>query len=181
MDEVTGQDRAPGDRAQRRREELAAAFTVERSRLVSLAYRLTGSLTDAEDVAQESWIRLQRAAADPATAPRDLPAWLTTTATRLALDQLRAAGRRKETYVGPWLPEPRVAPGHARGRNPEDTAALADEVSSRFWSYWSRCHPRSGRHSSSTTPSASRSSRSPWCSGGRPRRSGSSRAAPANR
>src|SRR3954469_4620651 len=129
MDEVTGQDRAPGDRAQRRREELAAAFTVERSRLVSLAYRLTGSLADAEDVAQESWIRLQRAAAEPSTAPRDLPAWLTTTATRLALDQLRAAGRRKETYVGPWLPEPRVAPGHVAARNPEDTAALADEVS----------------------------------------------------
>src|SRR4051795_1987420 len=110
MDEVTGQDRAPGDRAQRRREELAAAFTAERSRLVSLAYRMTGSLADAEDVAQETWIRLQRAGADASTAPRDLPAWLTTTATRLALDQLRAAGRRRETYVGPWLPEPKVAP-----------------------------------------------------------------------
>jgi RNA polymerase sigma-70 factor (ECF subfamily) len=108
--------------------DLAPAFAAERPRLVSLAYRLTGSLADAEDVAQESWIRLQRAAADPSTAPRELPAWLTTTATRLALDQLRSAGRRKETYVGPWLPEPRVAP-HTPGSNPEDSAELADEVS----------------------------------------------------
>jgi RNA polymerase sigma-70 factor (ECF subfamily) len=111
-----------------RREQLARAFTAERPRLVSLAYRMSGSLANAEDVVQETWIRLQRAAADPATAPRDLPAWLTTTATRLALDQLRAAARRKETYVGPWLPEPRVAPGHDRG-DPEQAAALADELS----------------------------------------------------
>src|SRR3954470_2629498 len=76
-----------------RREELARAFAAERPRLVSLAYRMTGSLADAEDVAQETWIRLQRAGADASTAPRDLPAWLTTTATRLALDQLRAAAR----------------------------------------------------------------------------------------
>lgn len=110
-----------------RREELARAFTAERPRLVSLAYRMTGSLADAEDVAQETWIRLQRAGSDASTAPRDLPAWLTTTATRLALDQLRAAGRRRETYVGPWLPEPRVAP--ATRDDPEQAAALADELS----------------------------------------------------
>ena len=120
MDEMAGPEpgRDPG-------EELARAFSVERPRLVSLAYRLTGSLADAEDVVQESWIRLQRADADPSTAPRDLPAWLTTTATRLALDQLRAAGRRKESYVGPWLPEPRIA----AGSGPEEVAALADELS----------------------------------------------------
>jgi RNA polymerase sigma-70 factor, ECF subfamily len=121
-----------------RREELAHAFTVERPRLISLAYRLTGSLADAEDVAQETWIRLQRADADPSTAPRDLPAWLTTTATRLALDQLRSAGRRKEVYVGPWLPEPRIASEQAVTRTaspsaaaaqPEEVAALADELS----------------------------------------------------
>ena len=110
-----------------RREELARAFTAERPRLISLAYRMTGSLADAEDVAQETWIRLQRAGADASTAPRDLPAWLTTTATRLALDQLRAAGRRRETYVGPWLPEPRVAPSPRD--DPEQAAALADELS----------------------------------------------------
>jgi RNA polymerase sigma-70 factor (ECF subfamily) len=112
-----------------RREELALAFMAERPRLVSMAYRMTGSLADADDVVQETWIRLQRADADTSTAPRDLPAWLTTTATRLALDQLRAAGRRKETYVGPWLPEPRVAPAHEQRGDPEHAAALADELS----------------------------------------------------
>src|SRR3954452_7194536 len=112
-----------------RREDLARAFTAERSRLVSLAYRMTGSLADAEDVVQETWIRLQRAGADPSTAPRDLPAWLTTTVTRLALDQLRAAGRRRETYVGPWLPEPRVAPPSGQGSDPGEAVALADELS----------------------------------------------------
>jgi RNA polymerase sigma-70 factor (ECF subfamily) len=112
-----------------RQEELARSYTAERPRLVSLGYRLVGSVAEAEDVAQEAWIRLQRAAADAATAPRDLPAWLTTTVTRLALDQLRAAGRRRETYVGPWLPEPRVAPASGRGSDPGEAVALADELS----------------------------------------------------
>jgi RNA polymerase sigma-70 factor, ECF subfamily len=111
------------------REELARAFTTERPRLVSLAYRMIGSLADGEDVVQETWIRLQQAATDASTAPRDLPAWLTTTATRLALDQLRATGRRRETYVGPWLPEPRVAAAHQQRADPEQAAALADELS----------------------------------------------------
>jgi RNA polymerase sigma-70 factor (ECF subfamily) len=120
---------APGDD----REALAVAFTEQRPRLVSLAYRLTGSVADAQDVAQEAWIRLQRAAADEGSAPRDLAAWLTTTTTRLALDLLRATGRRKETYVGPWLPEPVVAPAgrglQAAPADPADVAALADELS----------------------------------------------------
>ncbi len=114
-----------------RREELARAFTGQRPRLVSLAYRLTGSVADAEDAVQEVWIRLQRADADPATAPHDLPAWLTTTTTRIALDQLRSTGRRKETYVGPWLPEPRLGDGvePAVPPRPDEAAALADELS----------------------------------------------------
>ena len=117
--------------ADRRREELARAFTGQRPRLVSLAYRLSGSVADAEDAVQEAWIRLQRADADPSTAPLDLPAWLTTTTTRIALDQLRTAGRRKETYVGPWLPEPRLGEGvePAAPPQPDDAAALADELS----------------------------------------------------
>jgi RNA polymerase sigma-70 factor (ECF subfamily) len=112
-----------------RREELARAFTAQRPRLVSLAYRLTGSVADAEDAAQEAWIRLQRADADPVTAPLDVAAWLTTTTTRIALDQLRAAGRRKETYVGPWLPEPALAAGPPAAPRPDEAAALADELS----------------------------------------------------
>lgn len=130
MDEDFDRGR-PAERAgSDRREQLAQAFTANRARLASLAYRLTGSLADADDIVQETWIRLQRADADAARAPRDLPAWLTTTATRLALDLLRSAARRKETYVGPWLPEPRVAPMVERpAAGPETEAVLADEVS----------------------------------------------------
>jgi RNA polymerase sigma-70 factor, ECF subfamily len=117
------------ERGDDRRERLAHAFTTQRPRLVSLAYRLTGSLADADDVVQETWIRLQRAEADPATAPQDLPAWLTTTATRLALDQLRSAARRKETYVGPWLPEPVTTAARPSAEEPDAVAVLADEVS----------------------------------------------------
>jgi RNA polymerase sigma-70 factor, ECF subfamily len=128
LDRVTSAaGRSQGDR----REDLARAFTEQRPRLVSLAYRLSGSVADAEDAVQEAWIRLQRADADPATAPVDVPAWLTTTTTRIALDQLRSAGRRKETYVGPWLPEPRLGQGvgAAPAPRPDDAAALADELS----------------------------------------------------
>ena len=76
-------------------------FEAERSRLVGLAYRMTGSVVDAEDIVQETWLR--------ATTASDVdrpPAWLTTVATRLAIDRLRSASRRRERYVGPWLPEP---------------------------------------------------------------------------
>jgi RNA polymerase sigma-70 factor, ECF subfamily len=78
-------------------------FEGERARLTGLAYRITGSLADAEDVVQEVWIRW--ASQDAATI--DNPAgWLTTVTSRLALDRLRAQRRRREVYVGPWLPDP---------------------------------------------------------------------------
>ncbi|MCU4184596.1 sigma-70 family RNA polymerase sigma factor [Acidiferrimicrobium sp. IK] len=78
-------------------------FQAERARLTGLAYRITGSLVDAEDTVQEAWMRW--AAQDVATF--DNPAgWLTTVTTRLALDRLRAQRRRREVYVGPWLPDP---------------------------------------------------------------------------
>jgi len=73
----------------------------ERSYLTGLAYRLLGSRADAEDVVQEALSR--GSAIDDAETPRAL---LTTIVTRLCLDELRSARRRRETYVGPWLPEP---------------------------------------------------------------------------
>jgi RNA polymerase sigma-70 factor (ECF subfamily) len=79
------------------------AFEGERPRLGGLAYRNTGSMVDAEDVVQEAWIRW--AARDAGS--EDNPAgWLTTVTSRLALDRLRALRRRREVYVGPWLPDP---------------------------------------------------------------------------
>jgi RNA polymerase sigma-70 factor (ECF subfamily) len=83
--------------------DAAEVFAAERPRLVGLVYRMTGSVADAEDVVQEAWFRWQRT--DLATIRRPA-AWLTTVTSRLALDRLRAQRRRREEYVGPWLPEP---------------------------------------------------------------------------
>lgn len=77
-------------------------FQEERPRLVGIAYRMLGSLADAEDVVQEAWMRWEgheREVERPA-------AWLTTVTTRLSIDRLRAQRRRREAYVGPWLPDP---------------------------------------------------------------------------
>ncbi|MBO0731691.1 MAG: RNA polymerase sigma factor SigJ [Acidimicrobiaceae bacterium] len=99
-------------------------FEGERPRLTGLAYRITGSVADAEDVVQEAWIRW--AAQDAATI--DNPAgWLTTVTSRLALDRLRAQRRRREVYVGPWLPDPVPT-----ARTVEETAELAESLTLGF-------------------------------------------------
>nr|WP_249420364.1 RNA polymerase sigma factor SigJ [Rhabdothermincola salaria] len=97
-------------------------FDAERLRLVGVAYRILGSRAEAEDAVQDAWLRYQRVEEEP----RNLAAWLTTVTSRLALDRLRLAVRRRETYVGPWLPEPvrtdlgepTADPGGAPGMDP---------------------------------------------------------------
>ena len=80
----------------------AATFQSLRPHLFSVAYRMLGSASDAEDVVQDAWLR---AASAPA-ALESARAWLTTVVTRLCLDRLKSARARREEYVGPWLPEP---------------------------------------------------------------------------
>lgn len=92
----------------------------ERDRLIGLAYRLLGSITEAEDVVSEVYLRLRRV--DLATVGEPA-AWLTTVTTRAALDVLRSARVRREAYVGPWLPEPVGA-----GGDPGEHAAAAASV-----------------------------------------------------
>jgi RNA polymerase sigma-70 factor (ECF subfamily) len=75
-----------------------------RSRLLSIAYRMTGSRTDAEDLVQEAMLRVHLAAERQRI--ESVEAYATTVLTRLAVDHLRSARVRRETYVGPWLPEP---------------------------------------------------------------------------
>jgi RNA polymerase sigma-70 factor (ECF subfamily) len=104
-------------------ERLTAAFTAERARLVRVAYATLGSLSEAEDVVQEAWVRLDRV--DEPAAIRDPAAWLTTTVSRLALDALGSARVRRERYVGPWLPEPLVADADA---DPADRVTLDETV-----------------------------------------------------
>lgn len=91
-------------------------FTDLRPRLIRLAYRMLGSVADAEDVVQDAWVRWL--AVDKETV-REPAALLRTIVTRLCLNELKSARRRRETYIGPWLPEPIF--------DPEDTDA-ADDV-----------------------------------------------------
>jgi RNA polymerase sigma-70 factor (ECF subfamily) len=105
-------------------DELAAEFAEHRSVLIGAAYRVVGSLTDAEDVVQETWLRWS--AADRGEV-RDVRAYLIRIATRLALNRLRQQQARREQYVGPWLPEP-IAAAPA-GEDPAAVAEVADSVS----------------------------------------------------
>ncbi len=94
--------------------QAASTFESLRPHLMSVAYRLTGTVADVEDIVQEAWLRWDAAPGRDDVA--DLRAWLTTVVSRLGLDKLRSAARRRETYTGHWLPEPVVTGlGDARG------------------------------------------------------------------
>ncbi len=103
-----------------------AQFEAQRPRLLRLGYRMLGSLTEAEDIVQEAWLRwcsVQDIVATPA-------AYLTRIVTRLCLDQMKSARARRETYVGAWLPEPlmgAVEPDETFGDDVTMTLMLALE------------------------------------------------------
>ncbi|MET7645498.1 RNA polymerase sigma factor SigJ [Streptomyces sp. NPDC005426] len=78
----------------------------ERRNLANLAYRLLGSLTEAEDAVQEAYARWFAQAVERRAAVSNPPAWLTTVVSRICMDQLRSARMRRERYVGEWIPEP---------------------------------------------------------------------------
>ena len=102
-------------------------FERERPRLAGLAYRLLGSLADAEDVVQEAWLRWQQIDRDAIEQPA---VWLTTVTSRIGLDRLRARQRDRADYVGPWLPEPIVVPMDAA--DPAHHAELSDSLTTAF-------------------------------------------------
>lgn len=104
------------------RQALAAAFELQRPYLRSVAYRMLGSLAEAEDAVQESWLRLDRHG--PLPSAEELRPWLTTVVGRICLDMLRARRVRQARYAGSWLPEPVVAGEDS----PEDASVRADEV-----------------------------------------------------
>ncbi|MFC4497133.1 RNA polymerase sigma-70 factor [Streptomyces ovatisporus] len=97
--------------------DATAVFEQHRGVLMGVAYRMLGSVADAEDIVQDAWLRWASAGTDAVREPR---AYLVRVTTRLAIDRLRAAQTRRETYVGPWLPEPLVT--HVRARPGRDTA-----------------------------------------------------------
>jgi RNA polymerase sigma-70 factor, ECF subfamily len=104
---------------------LTEAFEAERPRLLRVAYAMLGSLSEAEDCVQETWLRLQRV--EDLDSIRDLGAWLTTAVSRLALDALGSARARRERYVGQWLPEPLVE--DAGAEDPAERVTLDESVS----------------------------------------------------
>jgi RNA polymerase sigma-70 factor (ECF subfamily) len=109
--------------------EAPATQTYQSTRpyLFSVAYRMTGSASDAEDLVQEAWVRYLDAGAP---AVDSLRAYLTTIVSRLSLDYLKSARVKREQYTGPWLPEPALTSEAAPG--PAETAEQRDSVSIAF-------------------------------------------------
>lgn len=104
-------------------------FETYRSYLFGVAYRMLGSAMDAEDMVQETYIRYQTASPQDL---RSLKAYLTTILTRLCIDQLDLARRKRELYVGPWLPEPILTTTAADTADPEKRVELEESISLAF-------------------------------------------------
>jgi len=100
-------------------------FETHRQHLFSVAYRMLGSIADAEDMLQEAFLRWQKAASEEV---RSVRSFLTTIVTRLCIDRLRSKKTAREEYIGPWLPEPLVS----EARTAEEQSELADSLSIAF-------------------------------------------------
>jgi RNA polymerase sigma-70 factor (ECF subfamily) len=107
-------------------------FDRYRARLFGIAYRMLGTRADAEEIVQDAYIRWHSA---DAKAIESAEAWLVTAVTRLSIDRLRKAYMQRETYIGPWLPEPVVDP------SPQDDAELASSLSMAFMVMLERLSP----------------------------------------
>jgi RNA polymerase sigma-70 factor, ECF subfamily len=110
-------------------------FEQLRRRLFSVAYRMTGTRADAEDIVQEAYLRWHRTDVGEVRSPE---AWLVSAVTRLAIDRLRKASAEREAYTGPWLPEPLFG---APSRSPEEQLELASDLSMAFMVLLERLAP----------------------------------------
>jgi len=106
-----------------------------RPRLMGIAYRMLGSVAEAEEVVQDAWLRWHEAAKD---ALDSAEAWLVSVVTRLSIDRLRAAKVRREHYIGTWLPEPLVSDSPP---SPEQLIERADNLSVAFLALMERLTP----------------------------------------
>jgi RNA polymerase sigma-70 factor, ECF subfamily len=112
--------------------QMVTQFESLRPHLTAVAYRLTGTVADAEDIVQDAWLRWH-AAESRTDVPDvvDLRAWLTTVVSRLGLDRLRSAAHRRETYTGNWLPEP-VVTGFPNSQEADPLSAVVASEDARF-------------------------------------------------
>lgn len=102
------------------------AFRADKPLLFSIAYRMLGSASDAEDVLQDAWVRYRSADRSAVRSPR---AFMTTVVTRLCLDRLKSAQKTREEYIGPWLPEPVLT---SELENPEAMLERSESVTLAF-------------------------------------------------
>lgn len=112
-----------------------AIFDRHRSRLFGIAYRMLGTPDEAEEIVQDAYIRWHTTNISTVENPE---AWLVSTTTRLAIDRLRKASRQRETYVGPWLPEPLMI---SSSPSPQEDAELASSLSTAFMVMLERLSP----------------------------------------
>ena len=110
-------------------------FESHRRRLLNVAYGMLGVVAEAEDVVQDTYLRWAETDWTTIESPG---AWLTTVATRIAIDRLRSAQRRRETYVGPWLPEPLISEFDA---DPAEVVAEAEQLSMALLTAMERLTP----------------------------------------
>ncbi|TMD67139.1 MAG: RNA polymerase sigma-70 factor [Chloroflexi bacterium] len=108
---------------------MVESFETYRSYLFAIAYRMLGSAMDAEDMVQETYLRYQGTPLDTIRSPR---AFLTTIITRLCVDQLQLARRKREVYVGPWLPEPILTAPTSESSDPQERVDTEESISLAF-------------------------------------------------
>lgn len=113
------------------------SFETYRSYLFSIAYRMLGSAMDAEDMVQETYLRYQNASHETILS---LKAYLTTILTRLCIDQLHLAYKQRETYLGPWLPEP-IPTADANPLNVEEATVMHESLSLAFLTLLEQLQP----------------------------------------
>jgi RNA polymerase sigma-70 factor (ECF subfamily) len=117
-------------------DEQTSVFEAQRSRLFAIAYRMLGTIEDAEDVVQEAFLRWRTVDREQIRTPA---AWLSTVVTRLSLNQLQLSRTQREEYVGPGLPEPLPTTSYDA---PGDEIELADSISIAFLIVMERLNPR---------------------------------------
>lgn len=117
-------------------ESRAEIFGQHRGRLFGIAYRMLGTRADAEEIVQETYLRWHKANAEEIESPE---AWLVTVATRLSIDRLRLLKKERETYTGPWLPEPLFGRGEIY--TPEEQLEFSANLSLAFLALLERLSP----------------------------------------